>query len=115
MNELSTVSYCRQLRKQMTKAEVILWTRLRRGSMSGLRFRRQHPIGPFVADFACVQARLVVEVDGPSHWTDEGLAYDARRTNFLRRSGWRELRVSNQNVYTNLDNVLAEISRQLNT
>ena len=54
-------------------------------------------------------------VEGPSHWTDEGLAYDARRTNFLRRAGWRELRVSKQNVYTNLDNVLAEISRQLNT
>jgi len=114
MNEISTVSFCRLLRKNMTKAEVMLWSRLRGGSMNGLRFRRQHPIGPFIADFACIKAKLVVEVDGPSHWTEEGAAHDIRRTAFLRRSGWRQVRVSNEDVYENLEGVLSEIFKQVN-
>ena len=114
MTELSTVSYCRHLRKHMTKAEVILWSRLRRGAMNGLRFRRQHPIGPFIADFACLKEKLVIEVDGPSHGTDEGKAYDARRTHFFKRNGWREMRVSNMDVYENLEGALSHIARELN-
>jgi very-short-patch-repair endonuclease len=113
MDELSTVSFCRRLRKTMSKAEAVLWGHLRGRRMKGLRFRRQHPIGPFVADFACVKARLVIEVDGDSHASDEAQAYDAGRTRYLAKQGWRERRFSNQAVLLNLDYVLEEIRHEL--
>jgi very-short-patch-repair endonuclease len=113
MDELSTVSFCRHLRKTMSKAEAVLWTHLRGSRINGRRFRRQHPIGPFVADFACVKARLVIEVDGDSHTSEEAQAYDARRTMYLTKQGWRERRFTNQAVLQNLDHVLEEIRREL--
>jgi len=93
----------------MTDAEVIMWSRLR-DTPFGMRFRRQHPIGPYIGDFACPMARLIVEVDGGTHSTAAELAYDQRRDAYLRRRGWRVLRVSNLDVYRNLGGVLDEIS-----
>jgi very-short-patch-repair endonuclease len=90
----------------MTTAEVILWSRLRRKAILGLGFRRQFPIGPYFADFACPVIRLVIEVDGSTHRTEEAHAYDARRRELLERQGWREIRVSNEEVFRNLDRVL---------
>ena len=100
-----TVGKARALRKAMTKAETILWTVLRKEA-AGLRFRRQHPIGPFVADFACVSACMIVEVDGPSHFADEGAARDAARTAYLEAEGWRIVRVTNADIYENLAGVV---------
>jgi very-short-patch-repair endonuclease len=100
----------RRLRKQMTNAEVVLWSYLRRGSVAGFRFRRQHPIGPYVADFACVSARLVVEVDGDTHFSGNEIAYDRNRDAYIRYRGWRVLRVTNTDVYRNLSGVLDIIS-----
>lgn len=71
----------------MTPPEVILWTRLRPRQPDGPRFRRQHPIGPFIADFYCAQARLVVEVDGWGHNMGEAPARDARRDAFMTGLG----------------------------
>ncbi|MFN9778508.1 MAG: endonuclease domain-containing protein [Alphaproteobacteria bacterium] len=99
----------RTLRKQMPAAERILWSCLRCGRMDGLHFRRQHPIGPFIADFACRKLRLTIEVDGASHWTEAQRAYDRRRTAYIRRAGWKELRVANDDVYMCLDRVLEHI------
>ena len=113
MHELSTVSFCRQLRKSMSKAETVLWTNLRGSRMRGLRFRRQHPVGPFIADFACAKARLIIEVDGDSQASDQAQAYDARRTRYLTKRGWRERRFSNDAVLRNLDRVLEEIWQEL--
>lgn len=113
MDEVSTVSFCRHLRKTMSKAEAVLWTQLRGRGINGQRFRRQHPIGPFIADFACVKARLVIEVDGDSHTSDEAQAYDTRRTLYLAKQGWRERRFTNQAVLENLNHVLAEIRSNL--
>jgi very-short-patch-repair endonuclease len=90
--------YAKKLRQAMTDAEVILWRHLRRDEMHGLRFRRQHPIGPFIADFACVPAKLIVEVDGATHGSDAEVAYDKRRTVFLEKRGWRVIRVDNFDV-----------------
>jgi very-short-patch-repair endonuclease len=67
----------------MTEAEVMLWSRLRLKEMHGVHFRRQHPIGPYIADFACVPAMLVVEVDGRTHATDEQHAHDVRRDAYM--------------------------------
>jgi very-short-patch-repair endonuclease len=105
--------FARRLRKEMTEAEVVLWTFLRRRQLHGFKFRRQHPIAPYIADFACVNERLVVEVDGATHWTPEELAYDARRTAFLQNDGWRVLRVSNLDVFENLDGVWLAIAQRL--
>jgi very-short-patch-repair endonuclease len=99
----------RHLRQNMTKAEASLWTYIRRRALGGARFRRQHPIGPFIADFACCQAKLVVEVDGATHSTEQ-LAYDARRTKYLEGQGWTVLRVSNTDVYENMEGVWRTIA-----
>ncbi len=99
-------------RGSLTKAEVILWRHLRRNSL-GHKFRRQHPIGPYVADFACAQQRLIIEVDGATHHTPEELAHDARRTAFLNAEGWHVLRVTNLDVYENMDGVWRAIQAAL--
>lgn len=103
----------RALRQNMTKAEVVLWVNLRKRALNGARFRRQHPIGPYIADFACLAARLVVEVDGATHSTQEELAYDARRSKFLEQHGWAVVRVNNTDVYENMDGVWRAIAAQL--
>lgn len=104
--ELRAQGFARTLRKQMTDAELILWSQLRRETLPGLRFRRQHPIGPYIADFACVTERLVVEVDGGTHSSAEEVAYDHVRDAYLRRFGWHVFRVTNMDVYRNLNGVI---------
>jgi len=93
----------------MTRAEVILWTRLQKRQVLGLHFRKQHPIGPYIADFACTKAKLVVEVDGATHSTAEERAHDERRRRFLEGEGWSILRVWNANVYENENGVVETI------
>jgi len=84
------------LRRLSTYPERKLWQILRRKQLAGYRFRRQHPIGHFVADFCCPQARLVIEVDGLSHLGQ--LEHDADRTAYLPACGYRVVRVSNDEV-----------------
>jgi very-short-patch-repair endonuclease len=93
----------------MTRAETILWTRLRRRQVLGLLFRRQMPIGPYIADFACAEARLVIEVDGETHSSPEQLVHDARRASFIEAEGWSILRIWNSDVYDNEDGVVRMI------
>ena len=97
--EIST-ERARALRSAATPAERTLWRYLRGGEA---KFTRQFPIGPFIADFACRSARLVVELDGRSH--DATADYDARRDAYLRTAGWRVLRFSNQQVMESPDGV----------
>lgn len=97
----------------MTKAEVILWTFLRKRSLNGYKFRRQHPIAPYVADFACVSEKLIIEVDGATHGTPEEQEHDAQRTVFFERNGWRVVRVTNLDVYENLNGVWLTLERLL--
>jgi very-short-patch-repair endonuclease len=96
----------------MTRAEALLWTFIRRRAHGGVKFRRQ-PIGPYIADFACAGAMLVVEVDGETHQTPEQLAYDAQRTRYLESKGWRVLRVTNADVYKNMDGVWLAIDARI--
>ena len=111
--QTTTLGHARTLRKQMTNAETILWSRLRRGALGGHRFRKQHSIGPYIADFASVAAKLVVEVDGDSHGADDAVAYDRRRDAYMNEQGWRVLRVTNKDVFKRLDDVLDGIGRAL--
>jgi very-short-patch-repair endonuclease len=98
------------LRQRMTPAERRLWQALRADRLSGLRFRRQHAIGPFVVDFYCAAHRLVIEVDGEVHLTQA--EYDAVRSQQLNEYGYRVLRFTNQEIMHLLPNVLECIVRE---
>ncbi len=93
----------------MTDAELILWSQLNKRAQKSARFRRQHPIGPFVADFACIAARIVVELDGSTHGNDDAIAHDTRRTGYLSHAGWAVVRFTNDDVYRRLGKVLDAI------
>ena len=94
----------------MTPAERRLWNILKLRQVEGFRFRRQHPIGPFIADFACLEARLVIEVDGGQH--DES-STDPARDAFIRREGFKVLRFWNNEVMANLEGVCSVIAHAL--
>jgi very-short-patch-repair endonuclease len=104
---LPTAEAARALRQRATQAETALWDALRDRGLDGLKFRRQRPLGPFVVDFVCLEARLVVEVDGPIH--DEQAEQDDYRAEFIASYGFRVLRVSNDDVLTDLATVLDRI------
>jgi len=105
------VSLSGNLRKSQTDAENLLWRRLRREQLKGLRFRRQHPIGRYIVDFVCLEKRLILEIDGGQH--DIERDKDEQRTNWLISEGYNVLRFWNNEVLTNLEGVLEEI--RLNT
>ena len=103
----------RELRRLSPAAERILWARLKNRGLQGAKFVRSEPIGPYFADFACRSAKLVVEIDGETHSTDEEIAHDKRRTAFLEAEGYRVVRFSNQQVYENVEATVDEIARIL--
>jgi very-short-patch-repair endonuclease len=97
----------------MTDAERKLWSVLRGALMDGHSFRRQHPIGNYVADFWCADARLVVEVDGAQHAEPRGLAHDAHRAEVLARQGIKVMRFWNLDVLRNIDGVWQMIAAEV--
>jgi very-short-patch-repair endonuclease len=101
------------MRKEPTSAEEKLWGMLRNRRYRDAKFRRQHAIGPYVVDFACVTLRLVVEVDGPSHGDSEQAAFDAKRTAELESWGWRVARISNAEVFAASDGLYDFLDRAL--
>jgi very-short-patch-repair endonuclease len=102
-----------ELRREMSGTEWRLWYRLRSRQLLGHKFRRQVPIGPYFADFACLEARLVVEVDGEHH--GDQLVYDARRDRWLSELGFRVLRFWVVEVDENLEGVIETIVDALST
>ena len=101
----------RDLRRNMTAAEVILWSRLQRRQLLGCKFRRQHVVAGFIADFACLSPRLVIEVDGEVH--DERWDLDEERAGRLRDRGFGILRIRNEDVLVALGDVLRRIADAL--
>ncbi len=95
----------------MTDAERKLWQALRDKQLNGHRFRRQHPIGRYIADFACIEQKLVIELDGGQH--QEQMAYDEQRAAFIEAQGWRILRFWNNDVLNNLEGVMERIAENL--
>ncbi|MEK6246864.1 MAG: DUF559 domain-containing protein [Planctomycetales bacterium] len=92
-----------QLRQNTTGPERLLWSVLRSRQLGGLKFRRQHPIEPYIVDFYCAEARLIVELDGESH--DERQQYDTIRGEYLQKLGFEIVRVANDDVFEDLDEV----------
>ena len=95
----------------MTDAECVLWRQLRKRQILGFKFRRQHPLGRYIVDFACPDARLVIEIDGGQHI--EQHKYDKARTDWLSTQGYKVLRFWNNEIQENLDGVTETILREL--
>jgi very-short-patch-repair endonuclease len=106
-----TVQYARKLRRRLTLPEVLMWQALRRKGLAGLRFRRQHPIGPYILDFYCDELRLAVEVDGQSHDHPDQITHDQRRTAWLNRQGVQVVRLAAQFVLADIDGALGVVRR----
>jgi very-short-patch-repair endonuclease len=98
----------RSLRKDMSLSEVLLWQQLR-GRKAGVKFRRQHPIGPYVVDFYCSHASLIVEIDGEAHSRGEQPVRDRSRDQFLEENGYRVLRIAAAEVLRNVEAVVASV------
>ncbi len=107
---VKTKRNARHLRSNMTDAEQSLWQRLRQRQIHGLKFRRQHPCGYFILDFACIEIKLAIEVDGGQH--ADAAFYDEERSHWLKQQGWTVLRFWNNQVLDELDAVMEEIFRQ---
>ena len=103
----------RQLRLSQTSAEARLWQALRGRRLSGWKFRRQHQIDRYIVDFVSLDGKLVVEVDGVTHSSEQEVARDQERTRILEASGFLVVRVTNAHVYENIEGVLEMIDRTL--
>ena len=98
-NKESTKEKRRELKKEMTQCEKILWRYIRNDAL-GVRFRRQYGIGNYIADFYCPYLKLIIELDGSQHFTEEGLEYDKIREDFMKNLGIKTLRFNNDDVIT---------------
>jgi very-short-patch-repair endonuclease len=103
------IDAARKFRRNQTPAESKLWMALRRKQIEGVIFRRQHPIGRYVADFFCPAANLIVELDGAPHDNDTVYRRDTARTNWLEQRGYSVMRFWNSELDTNFDGVVATI------
>ena len=102
-NRKETQEKRKDLRKEQTEAEKQLWRQLRNKRMKGYKFYRQYGIGVYIADFYCPERRLVIEVDGGGHYSEEGMGNDEKRSKFLRGFGIRTIRFSNLDVLKNME------------
>ncbi len=107
-----TLAKAQRLRREITDAERKLWSALRNRQLDGAKFRRQQPIGPYIADFVCQERRLIIEADGGQH--AESITDDLRAA-FLESKGYRVLRFWNSDVLSNLDGVAQTIAAALST
>ena len=106
-----TTPRARTLRRSSTRAETKFWKRVRNRQLGGFKLRRQHPIDGYFADFACEEARLVIELDGEAHLGEE--VYDAIRTQVIEAAGWRVVRVANMEVLRDIEGTLARLLAEL--
>ena len=105
----SLKDYSKELRKNMTDAEKLVWTKIRNKQLKGYQFYRQKIIGNFIVDFYCPKANLIIEIDGGQHYSDEGKQKDAARDDYLKSSGLRVFRFSDREVFENLSGVMERI------
>jgi len=104
----------KRLRGRMTQAEILLWDQLKNNQFKGYKFRRQHPIHQFVVDFYCHELKLIIEIDGKYHDSEEQKSKDNNRTELLQFQGLREIRFTNEEIINTLDFVLKKLEEQIN-
>ncbi len=108
-NKSSQKSQRRFLRKNMPNAEQALWSNLKNKQLNGYKFRRQYSVDQYILDFYCPQAKLGIEVDGPSHFRKSGIRTDEKRTSHMESYGIQIVRFTNNDIYENLEGVLNSI------
>ncbi|MCX5900439.1 MAG: endonuclease domain-containing protein [Proteobacteria bacterium] len=101
--------FSQKLRSTMTDAEILLWARIKGKQLKGMQFYRQKIIGRYIADFYCAAAKLVIEVDGSQHYTDDGRKRDEIRDAYMQNLGLKVVRFSDTDVLTNIDGVVEHI------
>ncbi len=106
--------YSRKLRNNMTEAEKLLWSRIRRKQIQNYQFYRQKIIGNYIVDFYCPKSNLIIELDGGQHYSDEGMKKDEIRDAYMKSLGLRVLRFSDGDVFNNIKGVLEVIWEVLN-
>ena len=104
--------FARHNRREMTESETVLWNALR-NMKAGVRFRRQHPIGDYIADFICLPAKLVIEVDGGYHQEPLQQELDQQRTEFLVNKGYQVIRIKNEEISNDLNEVVMRIKAEV--
>ena len=104
---MNNIARAREMRRNPTESERALWRHLRAKRTGGFKFRRQAPIGEFIADFACLKRQLVIEVDGPGHSRRKGA--DSARDDWFRAQGFTVLRFTDEDILGNVDSVVAAI------
>ena len=104
--------FARFNRREMTESETVLWNALRK-LKAGIRFRRQHPIGDYIADFICLPAKLVREVDGGYHQEPQQQELDKQRTEFLVSKGYRVIRIKNEEISDDLNEVVMRVKAEV--
>jgi very-short-patch-repair endonuclease len=109
------VKKARELRSNMTLAEIILWSRLRSKKIDGFKFRRQQPVFDYVVDFYCDELKLIIEVDGEIHSLTEQKESDIKRDNILKINGYHIIRLSNFEIKTNIDATIRKIRTFIKT
>jgi very-short-patch-repair endonuclease len=108
---MTATNFARQLRKNSTDAESLIWNNLRNRSLEGVKFRRQQSFGPYIVDFIAVEKKLVVELDGGQHVTNKAL--DEDRDQYIETEGYRILRFWNNEVLENTEGVLERIRQEI--
>ena len=107
MTEPKKTTFAKHLRRNQTSAEQLVWSELRGRRCGGYKFRRQVPLDKYVVDFLCVAQKLIIEIDGPSHEDSED--YDSNRTSILESMGYHIIRLTNEDIYEDLDASLETI------
>ncbi|WP_243375193.1 endonuclease domain-containing protein [Microvirga solisilvae] len=107
------IQRARQLRKEQTNAEAVLWYALRNRKLARWKFRRQHQIDKYIVDLVCLDARLVIEIDGATHSLPQEIAWDNERTGVLEACGYHVLRLQNADIYGNIEGVLETVLAEL--
>jgi very-short-patch-repair endonuclease len=101
--------YSQELRKNMTDAEKLLWSKLRKKQLKDKQFYRQRIIGDYIVDFYCPKENLIIEIDGGQHYEEEGLAKDKTRDDYMKAQGFKVLRISDSEVFENFKGVIERI------
>ncbi|MBD3675974.1 MAG: DUF559 domain-containing protein [Planctomycetaceae bacterium] len=112
-NRKTEKSRRRYLRNNMPQAEVILWSRLKGKQLQGQKFRRQFSVGPYILGFYCPRLKLAIELDGDSHFKEGAKSRDKIRDNYLSEYAIEIVRITNDEIFDNLDNVLEMLANQV--
>jgi very-short-patch-repair endonuclease len=112
---MSTREFAKNLRRNQTKVEKILWSKIRNRQIEGVKFRRQEPINGYIVDFVCLESKLILELDGGHHNNIQRKIYDKLRTSSLNHIGFKVLRIWNSEIIGNIDGVLEYIRTEVKT